>query len=144
VPTKTEYMRKKFDSAGNPLYRGITPAIPKFVYFILAEGVNKIKIGIAEDVRKRLAGLQTSSPVVLSIYGFIQFSNAYRARKAEQAYHKLFESKRSHNEWFNFDKEMAEKLQEFRSDDEIDVDALRQIGFDISLLSENEIFKFNH
>lgn len=145
-------MRKLCDSDGRPLFRDSRDRSgshnvsnnPKFVYFILAESVGKIKIGIADNVLKRKTGLQSGSPVGLSLYGFVEFSNAYRARKAEREYHKMFESKRSHGEWFNFDKEMAERLQELRSDDEIDVDVLRQIGFDIALLTENELDKFNH
>jgi hypothetical protein len=132
-------MRKKWDSQGNPLYRdGTLPlygriGIPKFVYFILAKDVRKLKIGIADNIKKRLAALQVSSPVILSVYGFVKFPNEYRARQAEQEYHKKFHSKLAHHEWFNFDEEIAEQLVDLRSDDEYDVDTLRAYGFNADL-----------
>ncbi|MGN7160813.1 GIY-YIG nuclease family protein [Sphingomonas sp. SAFR-052] len=65
------------------------------LYFIRSEA-GPIKIGVSNDVRKRLKGLQTSSPYKLSIACIKRC-----AAMEEGAYHERFAAHRLHGEWFS-------------------------------------------
>jgi hypothetical protein len=69
-----------------------------FVYFIEAEQVNRIKIGICNGLAdSRLAALQCGSPVKLNL--LLQISGG---RKMEKRLHRKFSKFSSHGEWFDF------------------------------------------
>lgn len=59
-----------------------------------------IKIGIAEDVSKRLATLQTGSPHKLTLLRKFKSSNAERV---EQELHEKLGKHHHRNEWFRLD-----------------------------------------
>jgi hypothetical protein len=67
-----------------------------FVYFVQsADGVGPIKIGFAQDVDRRLAAIQTGSPVPLRVIAF------FAARRTDgTALHQMFREHRLHGEWF--------------------------------------------
>ncbi|MBE9101383.1 GIY-YIG nuclease family protein [Vacuolonema iberomarrocanum] len=73
---------------------------PYFVYFILNEDSNAIKIGQAKDVGKRLKSLQTSSPAQLKLMKCIQTDGVEAARQLEQSLHEKFSALRLAGEWF--------------------------------------------
>lgn len=64
-----------------------------FVYFLKCG--DKIKIGKAEDVRKRMAGIQTSSPDIVECLGVTT-----GGVREERRLHKKFSHLRHHGEWF--------------------------------------------
>lgn len=74
-----------------------------FVYFILNEDSNAIKIGRAKDVQRRLKALQTSSPAHLKLIKVIQTDGAQEAHQLEQALHGKFAGLRLAGEWFRAD-----------------------------------------
>lgn len=65
-----------------------------FVYFIAAAG-GPVKIGMAMDVQKRLASLQTAHHERLEV-----LATATGGAKQERAYHKKFAKHRLEGEWF--------------------------------------------
>jgi hypothetical protein len=75
------------------------------VYFIGGE-VGAIKIGIAVEPEKRLAELQSGSPIPLSILAL-----AEGGREREWAYHTLlFHRHRLHGEWFERHPELMAEI----------------------------------
>lgn len=72
-------------------------AEPVFVYVIGHDGNNVVKIGKADDVGDRLAGIQRMCPVKLHLR--TQFDGGY---ELETALHRHFKHLRSHGEWFDF------------------------------------------
>jgi len=71
-----------------------------FVYFILNEDSNAIKIGKAKDISKRLKSLQTSSPAKLRLIKSIQVESDKKAQELEQLLHRKFQEIRLGGEWF--------------------------------------------
>lgn len=72
-----------------------SPRKSTLVYFIQAE-TGQIKIGVARDIEKRFAALQTMSPVKLTLV-----AQCEGGQPAEFAYHKRFAAHRLHGEWFS-------------------------------------------
>jgi hypothetical protein len=68
-----------------------------FVYIIGHDGSNLVKIGKADDVAKRLAGIQRMSPVKLRVLA--HFPGGFRY---EKALHQKFDHLRTYGEWFDF------------------------------------------
>lgn len=89
------------------------------VYFIVAEQVNRMKIGVAVDPVKRLNSHRGSSPVELTLWGFIKMQTWDAARMAEQRLHRSLRQYRIKGEWFEITKEVRDRMME-----EIDPEAL--------------------
>lgn len=70
-------------------------------------GNKPIKIGIAGNVRARLAGIQPSSFVDLEVKHSTAFRGRAEARRVEQVLHEHFAERRMRGEWFNVDHEEA-------------------------------------
>lgn len=68
------------------------------VYVIGASGF-AVKIGIAQDVEKRLAGLQTGCPHKLRIFFTVEVEGCF-ARPIERECHEALRKKRMQGEWF--------------------------------------------
>jgi hypothetical protein len=66
-----------------------------FVYFIHSES-GGIKIGMAQDIDKRLRGLQTAHPAKLTL-----MASCLGGQPVEREYHKRFAEHRLHGEWFS-------------------------------------------
>jgi hypothetical protein len=66
-------------------------------YLVGQPGNSTVKIGQTGDIRKRLAGLQTASPMRLEVL-WSHHGGFY----LEQLLHHQFERYRLHGEWFNF------------------------------------------
>jgi predicted GIY-YIG superfamily endonuclease len=69
------------------------------VYFI-RDGIGNIKIGVAKDVDKRKAGLQTANPNELEIFYIMSVPNMEYAVSIEKALHDMFNKERVRGEWF--------------------------------------------
>ena len=70
-----------------------------FVYVIAPNG-GPAKLGIAQDVDKRLVDLQVGSPVQLYCWAAFEFKARHDARQAEVLLHRRLESRRLVGEWF--------------------------------------------
>lgn len=79
-----------------------------FVYFILNEDSNAIKIVRAKDVEKRIKALQTSSPARLRLIKSVQVEGGEKAKKLEQSLHKQFHAIRLAGEWFKAESNLLE------------------------------------
>lgn len=71
-----------------------------FVYFILNEDSNAIKIGRAKNLEKRMKALQTSSPAKLKLIKAIQVDGNKKAQGLERSLHQQFREIRLTGEWF--------------------------------------------
>lgn len=78
-----------------------------FVYFVQPEEGGPIKIGVTNDIDRRLAGLQTGSPVRLVLRHHIEAGTSGQAYALERDLHGRFHSYRLHGEWFEASAELA-------------------------------------
>lgn len=76
------------------------------VYFIEAEGLGLVKIGVTINVRMRMRALQYMSPAKLTLAAKLPGS-----RVLESWLHTRFASERSHGEWFRKTAELDEYIQ---------------------------------
>ena len=61
--------------------------------------LNHVKIGVAKDIKQRLAGLQTGSPFILKVWYYFIVDDE-KAMSVERDLHNLFRWSRVHGEWF--------------------------------------------
>ncbi|MBF2001590.1 MAG: GIY-YIG nuclease family protein [Synechococcales cyanobacterium M58_A2018_015] len=85
-----------------------------FVYFILNETHQAIKIGWAKDLQKRMQSLQTASPVALKLVKAIQVDSSKAAQELEQLLHQQFKELRLSGEWFKAEAALLHYLDETR------------------------------
>lgn len=78
---------------------------PNSLYFIEAPELNRVKIGIARDPKKRFDDLRVASPVKLQIAG-VFFGSLY----LEQYLHKKFAKFHVRGEWFEFAPDLRDYL----------------------------------
>jgi Meiotically Up-regulated Gene 113 (MUG113) protein len=78
-----------------------------YVYFI-TDG-EYIKIGISNNVKSRLSGLQTSNPKKLSLLSSIECPDSTYAGELERTLHERFSESRASGEWFKLDWETVQK-----------------------------------
>lgn len=86
----------------------LVQATSPHVYVVSAPSVSVVKIGIAYNPKKRLSGLQSSSPVRLKLEG--SWDAKTRSREVERACHELLWQHHSHGEWFRCDPERASRV----------------------------------
>lgn len=83
-----------------------------FIYFILNEDSNAIKIGRAKDLAKRMNALQTSSPVKLRLIKSVQVEGVKEAHELEQLLHRQFNEIRLAGEWFKAEANLLEYINQ--------------------------------
>lgn len=76
-----------------------------FVYLI-ASGRNIIKVGKADDVRKRVRGLQTASPFEMQVFHTIEASTEH-VGALEKLIHKRLKRYHLRGEWFRVERQTA-------------------------------------
>ena len=81
-----------------------------YVYFILDETSNAIKIGKANDIHERLSGLQTGNPNELIVLHYIKCKSVEDAFNLERDYHNKFNHIHTRGEWFQYDKELFQNF----------------------------------
>jgi Meiotically up-regulated gene 113 len=87
-----------------------------FIYFILNEDSNAIKIGRARDLGKRIKALQTSSPAQLKLVRSIQVNSSKEAEVLEKSLHQQFREIRVAGEWFKANAELLEYIHNLKGD----------------------------
>lgn len=85
---------------------------PCYIYFILNYDSQAVKIGIAKNVKRRLASLQTSSPSKLELLGIIKTKSVNNARKIEKLLHEKFAKNRIRGEWFKTNVELLDYIKQ--------------------------------
>lgn len=84
------------------------------VYFVQAgDEFGPVKIGITNNIKKRLEMLQTGSPVKLRCLSLIDFESEPRAREAESSLHEMFDDLRLEGEWFEWHDDFVDLLKGF-------------------------------
>jgi len=79
------------------------------VYFVEAERLGLVKIGVATRARHRLRNLQIGSPDRLVLHGVVYTDDPHRL---ERGYHSTWKHLRRHGEWFEPDDDLREFLVE--------------------------------
>ncbi|MDB5447631.1 MAG: Mx8p19 [Phenylobacterium sp.] len=74
------------------------------VYFVRATILGLVKIGVASDIRSRLANLQVGSPDRLELVGVMRAKDALAK---EMELHGRFRADHSHGEWFRMSPELS-------------------------------------
>lgn len=70
------------------------------VYIIRAGNRGSIKVGVAGNVERRIAVLQTGNPFELKIMATIPCGSYAKAYETESRIHKIFKRQRIRGEWF--------------------------------------------
>ena len=83
-----------------------------FIYFILNEDSNAVKIGYAKNLEKRMKALQTASPAELKLIKLVQVENHERAQDLELSLHKQFDAFRLSGEWFKAEAPLLDYVNE--------------------------------
>jgi hypothetical protein len=86
----------------------------RLVYFLEAVGLDRVKIGWTNKLKRRLGGLQTASPVRLKLLAALPGS-----RKDEVAFHRKYKAFRLHGEWFQLTKRLRLDVANLREMDRI-------------------------
>lgn len=89
-------------ACGRGIRRWIDPKLAA-VYVIGNEANTLCKIGYARDLRKRVLGIQGSSPVPVHLHHFVYVVGSLIAKFIEADVHDFFGSDRKHGEWFDVD-----------------------------------------
>lgn len=79
-----------------------------YIYLLRCEEHSYYKIGITNNLQKRLKEIQTGTPD--KIY-FVDFYESKYARKIESGLHRFFEHKHRNNEWFELSLEDEVKFK---------------------------------
>lgn len=79
----------------------VVEKVPQIVYFALAEGTDRVKIGRTNNIKRRLKDLQTGCPVPLKVIYELPGDNSL-----EKELHKRFSHLWIDYEWFQFAEEM--------------------------------------
>lgn len=87
--------------------------LPSYVYFVINQDSNAIKIGTAKNVRRRLASLQTSSPAKLELLCSIKAQSVEAARELEQSLHQKFVNFHIRGEWFRVEAELLNYISQY-------------------------------
>ena len=92
----------------SPFYRWLSgQRLRACVYALLVspdQGPGYMKIGITENLPKRLDSLQVGCPMPIGLIALIDAGHyANTAWELEEAFHKRFASRRTSGEWFMFD-----------------------------------------
>lgn len=80
------------------------------VYFIVADAVRRVKIGITTDLRLRFETLQAFSPVELRVAAFMD-----GPLQLERSFHQKFAAYRLHGEWFRMVPALEEEIRAIQS-----------------------------
>ena len=91
----------------------------RFVYFVLAERLNMVKIGVANDPLARLAAIRPNCPDTLALLGVIFGAEA---DDVEREAHRKFAHLRETGEWFN----RAVELDAFIASETVSLATCRQ------------------
>lgn len=84
-----------------------------YLYLIHAAGTDDYKIGVAKDVKKRLAGLQIATPIRLDV---VETKRSGRYKKDEAELHHRFRSFHKRGEWFTFDEKILKRVLKYYKD----------------------------
>jgi hypothetical protein len=83
------------------------------VYFIEAPEVRRVKIGVASNVLERKVIIQTGSPCLVELLGFVDCQTSQQAYFVEAKLHELFRPYHYHSEWFNLTSSLREHIVKF-------------------------------
>jgi hypothetical protein len=91
------------------------------IYFVLAEGLERCKIGFSLEPKTRMYALGTSSPVSLEFLGAIEGS-----KEDEKVLHRIFDWLKIKGEWYKYTSPLVEFIQFSLKKGEIDRAAERR------------------
>lgn len=71
-----------------------------YCYFIQCGKSGPVKIGICDNISKRISSMQTGNPEELRLAFAIECKSRKMAEAIEQDFHKYFKSRNIRGEWF--------------------------------------------
>ena len=71
-----------------------------YVYFVRAGNKGAIKIGVAANIERRMATMQTGNAFKLNLMARIPCDNRLQAQELEKRIHSFFKRQRIRGEWF--------------------------------------------
>lgn len=86
-----------------------------YVYFVRAGNKGAIKIGVAANIERRMATMQTGNAFKLNLMARIPCDNRLQAQELEKRIHSFFKRQRIRGEWFqgNIDFRKIQSLEDF-------------------------------
>jgi hypothetical protein len=81
-----------------------------YVYFVLDEKSNAVKIGKANVIDTRLTDLQIGNPNPLQVIHHIKCDSEEDSFMKERYFHNMFEDLHIRGEWFQYDQSMFDEL----------------------------------
>ena len=100
-----------------------------YLYFIQAGKDGPIKIGITNDIEKRLKSLQTANSKKLEVLYYTKTSSP---RKSEKLLHDHFRENNINGEWFRPDKYLLDHIEKLKS---VNYDSLEESATWFNLIS---------
>lgn len=77
------------------------------LYVVANDANSLLKIGYADNLKNRIAGMNTGSPVGLRLVHFLYFVDGMIASDVEREVHKTLASYRRKGEWFEVNRDQA-------------------------------------
>ncbi len=75
----------------------------RVIYFVKAKLLNRVKIGMTNNLKRRMEGLKTDGPDELELLKIVRVNEVYQS---DSDVHALFPHLRLHGEWFELTKEL--------------------------------------
>lgn len=108
-----------------------SPTSPDYIYLLKAKQTSSYKIGITNDIARRVRTIESSSPVPIKVEFCVKHS---RAKEVEKALHTKYAKHRIHYEWFTFDRLVRHQVdQDFANLDSLIPPDVNQMEVDCSL-----------
>ena len=85
-----------------------------YLYFIQAGENGPIKIGVTDNIEKRLVTLQTGNYEKLKVIFTFETEEPEESRKWERIFHRQFRHQRLNGEWFRPDKYLLENIEQLK------------------------------
>ncbi len=107
-----------FDKIQELLLKGhvsLKPALPQsitYIYFIKAVSLNRVKIGMTENIHQRIINLKANSPDELELLKVVRTNSTY---PTDHAIHALFSHLRVRGEWFSLTSEMQNFIEQLET-----------------------------
>ncbi len=96
----------------NAFHTAPQPLLPKkitYIYFLKSVQLNRVKIGMSDNLQSRWNTLKTMTADELELIKIVRVSALY---PNDTAIHKLFSHLRLHGEWFTFDRELEDFIDQ--------------------------------
>lgn len=118
------------------------------VYVITTQHSALCKIGYAQDLRKRMLGIQGSCPIPVSLSHFVFVVGSLIAKRVEAEVHACLSKERRHGEWFEAEPALAAAMIatviKERGYIWWDEKGRRKLGYDAAHIHQKDWDRYSH